>query len=303
MPLAGGYWNEFVMVDGGSDKALSNFARVGAEFFEVLGIPVVRGRTFGPGDSANSPPVALVNEAFAAKLLAGANPIGRRVWIVPAPGQPEQKIEIIGLTRDTKYGDIREKWTPLVYVSIAQADGFGPLARFAVKAHGPVAGLMPAIERAAADINPAIAVRTRVARQVVRNGLVRERLMAALSGAFGVLAGVLAAVGLYGVLSYTVTRRANEIGIRLAMGASRAAVLRMVIAESGRLVGIGLAIGLALSLGAAKAAEAFLYGLSATDPATIAIAVMVLASIGLLATYLPARRASRVDPMSVLRQE
>jgi predicted lysophospholipase L1 biosynthesis ABC-type transport system permease subunit len=209
----------------------------------------------------------------------------------------------VGVTRDTKYGNFREPWTPLVYVAMAQADEFGPLARFALKAHGPVAGLMPAIERAAAEVNPAIAVRTRVARQVVRNGLVRERLMAALSGAFGVLAGLLAAVGLYGVLSYTVTRRANEIGIRLAMGASRRTVLRMVIGESGRLVGIGLAIGLALSLGAAKAAEALLFGLSATDPTTIAMAVALLASIGLLAAYLPARRASRVDPMSVLRQE
>ena len=301
MPLAGGFWNEFVMVDGGADKALANFARVDSGFLALLDIPVMRGRTFAPADSANAPPVALVNERFVEKMLAGADPIGRRLWVIGAPGEPEQKIEIVGVTRDTKYGSIREELQPLVYVSMAQADAFGALARFAVKVHGPIAGLMPSIERALAEVNPAIIVRTRVARQVVRNGLVREGLMAALSGAFGVLAALLAAVGLYGVLSYTVMRRANEIGIRLAMGASRATVLRMVLAESGWLVGIGLLIGLALSLGAARAAQALLFGLQPADPATIAAATALLATIGFIASYLPARRASKTDPMQVLR--
>jgi putative ABC transport system permease protein len=303
MPLAGGFWNEFVLADGATEKKLSNFARIDGEFLKMLDIPVLRGRSFAEAASANAPPVALVNETFVDQLFGGADPIGRRLWVVPAPGQPEQKIEIIGITRDTKYGSIREELTPLVYVDIRQADSFGPLARFAVRAHGPISGLMPAIERAAAEVNPAIAVRTRVARQVVRNGLVRERLMAALSAAFGVLAAVLAAVGLYGVLSYTVTRRANEIGIRLAMGASRAMVLRLVIAESGWLIGVGLVIGLALALAAARAAQALLFGLQPADPATIAAAAALLAAIGLVATYVPARRASRVDPMNVLRQE
>jgi predicted permease len=303
MPLAGGFWNEFVMVDGGADKVLANFSRVGEGFFSALDIPVLKGRSFSSADTLNAPPVALVSEAFAARLLRGADPIGRRLWVVGAPGEPEQKIEIIGVTRDTKYGDIRENWQPIVYLSIAQVDSFGPLARFAVRARGPITGLMPAIERAAAQLNPAIAVRTRVARQVVRNGLVRERLMAALSGGFGVLAGLLAAVGLYGVLSYTVTRRANEIGIRLAMGASRTTVLAMVIRESGWLVGIGLVIGLGLALGAARGAQALLFGLQPADPTTLAAAVGLLAAIGLLASYVPARRASRVDPVKVLRQE
>jgi putative ABC transport system permease protein len=303
MPLAGGFWNEFVMVDGATDKALANFARVDSGFFALLDIPVVRGRTFSPTDTVTAPPVALVNDRFVEKMLGGADPVGRQLWVIGAPGQPEQKIEIIGVTRDTKYGSIREELLPLVYVPIAQAEAFGALARFAVKARGPVAGLMPSIERAVAEVNPAIAVRTRVARQVVRNGLVRERLMAALSGAFGVLAALLAAVGLYGVLSYTVMRRANEIGIRLAMGASRATVLRMVLAESGWLVGTGLVIGLVMALGAARAARSLLFGLQPADPATVAAAAALLAAIGLVATYVPARRASRVDPMNVLRQD
>ena len=127
--------------------------------------------------------------------------------------------------------------------------------------------------------------------------------MAALSGAFGVLAGLLAAVGLYGVMSYTVARRSNEIGIRLAMGARSGDVLRMVIAEAGWMVGIGVVIGVALGLGAAKAARTLLFGLQPTDPATLASATALLAAIGLIASYLPARGRRRLDPMHVLRQE
>jgi putative ABC transport system permease protein len=172
-----------------------------------------------------------------------------------------------------------------------------------IKPRTAAAALTPSIVRAVAEVNPAIDVNVRVIRQAVSNGLVRERLMAALSGAFGALAGLLAAIGLYGVLSYTVTRRSNEIGIRLAMGASRMMVLRMVIVEAGWLVGVGLVIGTALGLGATNAARSMLFGLQPTDPLTIAIAIAVLASIGLIASYVPARRASRVDPMNVLRQE
>ena len=139
--------------------------------------------------------------------------------------------------------------------------------------------------------------------ETIASGLVRERLMAALSGAFGVLAALLAAVGLYGVMSYTVSRRSNEIGIRLAMGARSADVLRMVIAEAGWMVGIGVVIGVALGLGAAKSASTLLFGLQPTDPTTVASATALLAAIGFIASYVPARRASKLDPMKTLRQE
>jgi len=172
-----------------------------------------------------------------------------------------------------------------------------------VKPRGSLDGLMPAIVRGVGEINPEISLELGVLRQTVSKGLVRERLMAALSAAFGALAGLLAAIGIYGVMSYTVTRRANEIGIRLAMGASRSGVLRMVIVEAAWLVGAGLLIGTAMGLGAATAARSLLFGLQPSDPVTMASAIAVLASIGLLASYLPARRAARVDPMNVLRQE
>lgn len=154
-----------------------------------------------------------------------------------------------------------------------------------------------------AELNPDITIEAKVLTQAVRDRLIRERLMAALSAAFGALAGLLAAIGIYGVMSYTVTRRSNEIAIRLAMGADRRTVLRMVLANGGWLIAVGLVIGSALGLGAANGARSLLFGLTPTDPMTFGAAIAVLAVIGLVATYLPARRASRLDPMNALRQE
>jgi ABC-type antimicrobial peptide transport system permease subunit len=213
------------------------------------------------------------------------------------------KIEIIGVARDTKYQDIKDDFEPLVHVAMTQSTEFRDFARLLVKPRGAIAGLMPAITRKVAEINPAISVELVVIRQEVSNGLVRERLMALLSGAFGLLAGLLAAVGVYGVMSYTVTRRSNEFGIRFAMGARRADVMRMVLREAGGLIAVGIFIGAAMGLGAARAARSLLFGLQPGDPLTMVSAIALLATIGLIASYLPARRASRVDPMNVLRQE
>jgi predicted permease len=303
VPLAGNSWNEHVFVDHGTEKALSNFTRVSADYFALLGIPLVRGRTFGNADTQQAPPVAVVNEAFVGRLLSGVDPIGRLLWVETGPDQPVRKVEIVGVVRNTKYQDIREDFQPLVHLAASQSTEFDDEVRLVVKPRGNADAVMPSIARAVATVNPAINVQTRTISQSVSGGLVRERLMAALSAAFGALAALLAAVGLYGVMSYSVTRRANEIGIRLAMGAHRFEVLRMVIVEAGVLVGVGLGIGVALGLGAANAGRSLLFGLQPTDPTTIACAVVLLASIGLAAAYVPARRASKLDPASVLRTE
>ena len=244
-PLGGGFWNEAVFVEGVPEKAISNFTRVTGNYFEVIGIPIVRGRTFQPSDAHGAPPVAVVNEAFVRKLLPGRDPIGRRLWAETGPGQPSEKIEIIGVARDTKYNDIKDPFEPLVHVAMTQSTEFRDYARLLVKPRAAIDGLMPAITRKVAEINPAISVELTVIRQEVANGLVRERLMALLSGAFGLLAGLLAAVGVYGVMSYTVTRRSNEFGIRFAMGARRADVMRMVLREAGGLIALGIVIGAA----------------------------------------------------------
>jgi putative ABC transport system permease protein len=301
-PLTGNWRNEYVFADGKPEKALANFSTVGPNFFAALGVPILKGRAFSTADSLNAAPVAVVNETFVRKFFPNQEPIGNRIWIEVAEGTPITKIEVVGVSRDTKYGDIRDAFDPVVHLPMAQ-NSDGRLVRILVKPRGRMDGVMATITREVGRVNPAISIEMRVIGQSVRDGLVRERLMAALSAAFGALAGLLAAIGIYGVMSYTVTRRANEIGIRLAMGASRSGVLRLVIVEAVWLVGIGLVIGAALGLGAAKAARSLLFGLQPTDPVTIAAAIALLATIGFIASYLPARRASRVDPMNVLRQE
>ena len=301
-PLTGNWRNEYVFAEGKPEKALANFSTVGPNYFEALGVPIVKGRPFSAADTLNAAPVAVVNETFAKKFFPDREVVGNQIWIEVAEGTPVTKIDVVGISRDAKYGDIREEFDPVVHLPMAQ-NSDGRLVRILVKPRGRMDGVMATITREVGRVNPAISIEMRVIGQSVRDGLVRERLMAALSAAFGALAGLLAAIGIYGVMSYTVTRRANEIGIRLAMGASRSGVLRLVIVEAVWLVGIGLVIGAALGLGAAKAARSLLFGLQPTDPVTIGAAIALLATIGFVASYLPARRASRVDPMNVLRQE
>ena len=306
VPLEGSFWNEMAMVDtpsGPGDKVLTNFTRVGKGYFETMQVPIVRGRDFDARDARQAPPVAIVNETFVKKTLGGADPIGRILRLETPPGQPAQTWQIVGVSRDAKHTDLRDDFEPLAILPATQATSAEDWARFVIKPRGEIDPITPAVVRKIAEVNPLIDIDFSVLSETIASGLVRERLMAALSGAFGVLAALLAAVGLYGVMSYTVSRRSNEIGIRLAMGARSADVLKMVITEAGWMVGIGVVIGVALGLGAAKSASALLFGLRPTDPATLASATALLAAIGFIASYVPARRASKLDPMKTLRQE
>ena len=306
VPLEGSFWNEMAMVDtpsGPGDKVLANFTRVGEGYFETMQVPILRGRDFNDRDARQAPPVAIVNEMFVRKTLGNADPIGRVIRLETPPGEPAETWEIVGVSRDAKHTDLREDFEPLVILPAAQATRAEDWARFVIKPRGDIDAVVPAAVRKIAEVNPQIDIDFAVLSETIRSGLVRERLMAALSGAFGVLAGLLAAVGLYGVMSYTVARRSNEIGIRLAMGARGVDVLKMVIAEAGWMVGIGVAIGVALGLGAAKAASTLLFGLQPSDPVTLALATALLVTIGLVASYLPARRASRLDPVTTLRTD
>ena len=304
VPLEGSFWNENAMVDtdsGPGEKVLTNFTRVGKGYFEAMQVPIIRGRDFDARDSRQSPPVAIVNEMFVKKTLGNADPIGRIVRLETPPGAPAETWEIVGVSRDAKHTDLRQDFEPLIILPATQAARAENWARFVIRPRGEIDPLVPAAVQKIAEVNPQIDIDFAVLSETIRSGLVRERLMAALSGAFGVLAGLLAAVGLYGVMSYTVARRSNEIGIRLALGARSMDVLRMVITEAGWMVGIGVVIGVALGLGAAKAASTLLFGLQPGDPVTLVAATALLVSIGLVASYLPARRASKLDPMTTLR--
>jgi putative ABC transport system permease protein len=306
VPLEGSFWNEMAMVDaptGPGEPVLTNLTRVGKGYFETMQVPITRGRDFDARDSRQAPPVAIVNETFVKKTLGNQDPIGRTIRLEARQGQPVQSWQIVGVSRDAKHTDLREDFEPLIILPVTQSAEAADWARFVIKPRGDIKTITPAVVRKVAEVNPSIDIDFAMLSETIASGLVRERLMAALSGAFGMLAGLLAAVGLYGVMSYTVARRSNEIGIRLAMGARGVDVLKMVITEAGWMVGAGVVIGVALGLGAANAARTLLFGLQPTDPVTLLSATALLATIGLIASYLPARRASKLDPMQTLRQE
>lgn len=308
IPLAGtGLWNESVRVEGGASgreaSKVANFNRVAAEYFPALRIPIVAGRNFGEEDTLQSRPVAIVNQTFVTRLVPDGQPLGRRIFMQAAPGQPEPVYQIVGVAGDSKLRDLREEFEQMVYIASTQEQEPGRSVQYIVRPRTGMDGAIPAMTRAVAEINPAYNLEFRVLEQTIRDSLVRERLMAALSSAFGVLAGLLAAIGLYGVMSYTVARRANEIGIRMAMGAARSEVLRMILGEAGRVITAGIVLGTLLSVAAATSARSLLFGLEPNDPVTLAGAIGLLASIGLFAALVPAHRASRVDPSLALRNE
>ena len=306
VPLSGGGWNDNVLTDGAEGrkpKQLVNFNEVSAGFFRTLGTPLVAGRDFDAYDRPSSPKVAIVSETFARKVLGPGNPIGRTFSVEAMRGGPGDRFLIVGLVRDTKYGDLREDFTPIAFVPATQDEHPGPFGKFLVRSRLPLVSLTASATRAAADVNPQIVVDFESLRTQIENGLVRERLMATLSGFFGALAGVLAIVGLYGVMSYMVARRRNEIGIRMALGADRGAVVGLVMREAGVLLAAGLGVGAVLAVAAAQTARALLFGLQPGDPATLALAVAALAIVGVLASGLPALRAARLDPTEALRDE
>jgi predicted permease len=268
-----------------------------------LSIPLLSGREFGDGDTVTAPKVAIVNESFARSFLDGANPLGRTFRIEVGPGDPDHVYQIVALVKDTKYMNLREGFGPIVYLAASQQEKHGLYDQILLRSNLPVTSLITEARQALGAANPGIAFNFRVFKTQIRESLTRERLMATLSGFFGALAALLASIGLYGVLSYAVAQRTQEIGVRLALGADRGRIMKMIMREAALLLVIGLAAGILLALAAAKTAGALLYGLQPHDPLTYLLAVTLLAAVAAAASYLPARRASRVDPMVALRCE
>lgn len=273
---------------------------VGSHFFDTLEMPILVGKGLSTTDEEAAPRVAIVNQMLARKYFGDENPIGRRFGF----GGPETsgQIEIIGVARDAKYTGMREQTEPTVYLPYQQA--IPRFATFIVRTSGDPAAMAGTIREAVHEVDgnlPMYDVKTQT-RQA-DDSLAQERLFATLSSFFGVLALLLACVGLYGVMSYGVARRTNEIGIRMALGASATRVTRMVMRETLVVVGVGLVIGLGAALATTRFVVAMLFGLAPTDPVTILTAVLLMVAVAALAGYLPARRAARVDPMIALRYE
>ncbi len=204
---------------------------------------------------------------------------------------------------DTKYRSLKEEVPPTAYLAASQEEKAYPNRTFELRANGSAAALIPAVKSALEQVNPDISLEFKTLSEQVDSSLTRERLLATLSGFFGGLALVLATIGLYGVMSYNVARRRSEIGIRMALGAAETTVLRMVLREVTLLVGVGLIVGIGAAIAATRLIATFVYGVTVRDPATMTVAALLLAAVALFAGYLPARRASRVDPMVALRDE
>ncbi|HEV3140082.1 MAG TPA: FtsX-like permease family protein [Vicinamibacterales bacterium] len=258
---------------------------------------------FTDRDREGAPSVVIVNEAFARRFLNGANPIGHTVHRFGGPDAGPE-LEIVGVVADAVYRRLRDPSPPTMYAPTAQTEPGRPTVAFnlAVRAaSGSPVLLTRSVADAIGGVNKDLALTFRPLSDQVNASLMQERIVAMLSGFFGALALLLAGLGLYGVTSYAVSRRRSEIGIRMALGAAPASVVRLVLSRVSLLVGLGVMVGAGLSLWAARFVSTLLYGLEPCDPATLVGSVTVLAAIGAIAGWLPAYRASRIDPSAVLR--
>jgi putative ABC transport system permease protein len=306
VPLAGGNWNNRVWMEGSdADHARVAFRNmVGTDYFRTLRTPLMAGREFSEHDlAASSSRVAIVNEAFARGFSSGPEIVGRRVWLETTPSEPSAAYEIVGLARDAKYRDLREDFQPVLYVPMSQAALKTTGDQIVIRSSARSEALVSSVRSTLDGVSPQIRYSFRVFDTLVKESLLRERLMASLAGPFGSLAVILTALGLYGVTSYTVAQRTNEIGIRMALGADRRGVMLLIMRETAVVLALGLCAGTLLTLAAGRAAAALLFGLTASDPLSLTIASASLTLVAAGASYLPARRAASVDPAIALRQE
>jgi predicted permease len=285
----------------GDDHA--RFDEAGPNYFSVVGIPIMLGREIEARDGESAESVCVVNEAFAKFYFADRNPIGKHV--TDEFPDTRKTFTIVGVARDARDHSLRRDIFRRFYLSALQPlGGFSPFMRYEIRTYGEASGVVQAARKAILAFDPGIPIRNdQPLVSMLDDNLRQERLIAQLSTVFGGLALLLACIGLYGVLSYAVAQRTNEIGIRMALGAERGMVIRMILRETAILILIGLAVGVPASLACARLVESKLFGLKAADPVTLAAALGIMIAVAVASGYLPARRASKVDPLIALRYE
>jgi predicted permease len=304
--LGGSNWGNDVAVEGfkaGPDTdSNSRFNEVGPDYFRTMGITLLAGREFTPADTTGAPKVAIVNEAFAKKFNLGREAVGKRIG-AGSGYSSELDTEIIGVVQNAKYSQVKDEVPPVFYRPYRQDDAVGSIyfyVRTSVKPEEFLANIPKTVARLDANL-PVEELRTM--EQQVRQNVFEDRLISTLSSSFAALATILAAVGLYGVLAYTVAQRTREIGLRMALGAAPARVRRMILRQVGIMTIVGGIVGLAAAIALGRAAQSMLFELNGYDPVVLTTSAVLLSLVALGAGLLPAHRASRVDPMRALRYE
>jgi predicted permease len=310
-------WDSSMSVEGYNpdnpdDRAAPFMNQISPGYFATLGVPIVAGRDFTMADNHEvkhgddkdnfSPTVVMINETFAKKFFAGRNPLGRHLGFGTDPGTPTD-MEVIGVVKDIKYTNLRDEVQPQAYVPYMPARFLGGMTVYVRTAADPNA-VMNSIRSKVRDVDANLPIYDmRTTDEQIQNSLAAERLIASLSVVFGLLATILAAVGLYGLMAYNVVQRTREIGIRMALGAAQRDVVWMVMRDVLILVGVGIGVGVPAALALTSVVRSQLYGLSGHDPMTLVLATGALALVAVAAGYIPAMRASKLDPMRALRYE
>jgi predicted permease len=306
-PISGSVSSDSLSIEGytpPADKKMTVFdAEVAPRFFDTMGIPVLLGRAMGPRDTAAAPPVAVVNETFVRQFLPKQNPIGRHLSLdghFKAPG-----FEIIGVVADSKYYSANEKPEPMAFLSVLQLGGPNPYAgELLIRTPHDPSGITAEVRQTIHDIDNRLLIgRITTLQAQIDDSLRQQKVITMLCGFFAILALLLAAIGLHGTIAYSVTRRTNEIGIRMALGAQRSNILWIAMKETVVLLAIGLLVGAPLAAAFTRWIHSFLYGLPAIDPLSISVAAVILVIAAIAASFLPARHAAQIDPMRALRHE
>jgi len=280
----------------------SRMDHVGPGYFSALGISILAGREIGPLDVAGKPRVAVINQSFATAYFANSNPLGKIVRDT-YPGNPGEA-EVVGVVADSKSNSLRETAHPRIYFPLLNPMWEHTAAAYELRTQANPASIIAAVRQIVAQTNPAFPpLKIETMTERVADSLNTDRFITQLTGGFGVLALLLASIGLYGLMAYSVARRTHDIGIRMALGAQPGSVLRSVLGETLLLVGLGIAVGAPVALGGTRLVRSLLFGVGLADPVAILFATVLLAAVAALAGYLPARRAARVDPLIALRYE